>query len=171
MRPGFLISQFSQFSRSSQDEKTRLYTWRLRSPKNENPTQILPEFFFSGRRNGLDFAYLLYVYLFECFGDIFLLCMRYFLKGISSLFQKKSSFFLPLFFFPSFYFPFFSSFFLLFFAARAIFRVLGILLRPGVLISQFSRSKKVLYSSWDLLKSALQQLGPREKRFTAAGTS
>ena len=93
MRPGFLISQFSQFSRSCQNEKTRLYTLRLRCSKIENPCQILPEFFFPGRANGLDFAYLLYVNLFECFGDIFLLCMRYFLKGISSLFQKKILFF------------------------------------------------------------------------------
>ena len=132
VRPGFLISQFS---RSSQNEKTALYTLRLRCSKIENPCQILPEFFFPGRANGLDFAITMPVYLFRVFGTFFL-CMRYFLKGISSLFLKKSSFFLPL---------FFLSFFLFFFPSLLRFaRNFRVLLRPGVLISQFSRSKKVL---------------------------
>ena len=89
VRPGFLISQFS---RSSQNEKTALYTLRLRCSKIENPCQILPEFFFPGRANGLDFAITMPVYLFRVFGTFFL-CMHYFLKGISSLFFKKIFFF------------------------------------------------------------------------------
>ena len=87
----------------------------------KNPSQMIPEFFFPGRPNGLDFAYLLYVNLFECFGDIFFVYALLF-KGNLVPFSKKN----PLFFFLSFFFPFFSSFFLLFFAARAIFRVRGL---------------------------------------------
>ena len=89
VRPGFLISQFS---RSSQNEKTALYTLRLRCSKIENPCQILPEFFFRVERTVLtSLSQCLFTYF--VFLEHFFLCMRYFLKGISSLFFKKIFFF------------------------------------------------------------------------------
>ena len=68
VRPGFLISQFSQ---SSENEKTRTYTYRLRCPKMRKPIEILREKKFSGRRYGPQNYYTVPVSLFRVFETFF----------------------------------------------------------------------------------------------------
>lgn len=68
VRPGFLISHFSQ---SSENEKTRTYTYRLRCPKMRKPIEILREKLFSGRRYGPQNYYTVPVSLFRVFETFF----------------------------------------------------------------------------------------------------
>ena len=104
VRPGFLISHFSQ---SSENEKTRTYTSRLRCRKMQNPIEILREFFFSGHRYGPRNFYTVPVSLFRVFKNFLTDYASLFKGHLVRVFKKNPPFFLPFFFL-----ILFSSFFL-----------------------------------------------------------
>ena len=104
VRPGFLISHFSQ---SSENEKTRTYTSRHVCRKMQNPIEILREKIFSGRRNGPRNFYTVPVSLFRVFKNFLTDYASLFKGHLVRVFKKNPPFFLPFFFL-----ILFSSFFL-----------------------------------------------------------
>ena len=108
VRPGFLISHFSQ---SSENEKTRTYTSRLRCRKMQNPIEILREFFFSGHRYGPRNFYTVPVSLFRVFKNFLTDYASLFKGHLVRVFKKTSSFFSSFLFSRPFFFffPCFSS--------------------------------------------------------------